>query len=273
MSVYEEERYYPSPEQQSLQKIKETVKILRSILENRLEKLDNKYHNKKHAENVATNLKTLLTNLENPNLFTEREKLLLEECALRHDDGHSGNPFRQDVSNDFFDEDLSNEEYAAILAVEDFQGKLADEDINFIVAHILPTAFGQNDESSFLKGKKHYYRSYKPESDSQRLLALADVLGFMNGWDNWVEDSFNLCKESKQNMPNNVDEWIKRQKGFIVYIDSLLKSVESLFKKEYFTKLTQELDSMLKKLSELENLENLQRAEYENRLKNIRSEN
>lgn len=270
-SLLEEKKLFV---EQPLQKTKEIIESLRTTLKNRLEKLTNKYHNKQHAEDVATNLQTLLANLENTNLFSDKIKLLLVECALRHDDGHSGNTFRQDVfsDDDLISDDLSNEEYAVILLEEDFRGKLNIEDINFMVAHILATSFGQNDISKFPKNKEHYYRSYEPKTDSQKLLALADVMGFNKGWDKWVEDSFCLYEESKQSVPDNVDEWIKRQKNFVNnYIQPLLKSVENLLKQEYITQLKRELDIISQRLLELEeNLANPERVEYKARLKSIK---
>jgi len=239
----------------------------RQELEHRLQKSTNPYHNKQHAEEVVQATETLLDNLASPNLFSETEKLLLIECAWRHDDGHFGSAYRQEV----VDDGLSNEEYAVTLLEQDLQGRLDEESLKFMKDNILATSFGQNDVSKLPKGKQHYFRPYKPGTDSQKLLALADVGGFTKGWNGWVDEGPRLLEESPQKSLFDLDAWLRYEERFVdFYISPLLDSTKHLLKPEYFKQLRQDLDILRRELTMLKKKSNPKRTGYVDRLKAIK---
>lgn len=251
----------------SLEQVQEIIDSARPALFERLEKLTNPYHNKQHMEEVSQNVEVILNNLNDPSVLTDKQKYLLIEAALRHDDGHVGNTYRQDVSGD----ELSNEEYAVVLLRQDLQGKLGDDDLKFVADNILATTFGQGDISKLPKGKESYFRSYEAETPAQKLLALADVSGFTKGWESFMDTSLLIFQESPQNAPQNIDAWIKSQQGFVnFYILPLLEKVKDLLQVEYFEKLQEDLRLINAKLDELKNTSNPQRASYEAKLHAVR---
>lgn len=213
-------------------------------------------------------VKDLLDNLLNQKLFNDEEKSLLVEAALRHDDGHIGNTYRQEKATD----NLSNEEYAVVLLREDLQGLLSKEQLKYMEDNILATSFGQGDITKLSKGKENYYRPYKPETDSEKLLAFADVSGFVNGWQDWVDESLRLLQESPQNTPADIDAWIKNREGFVnFYISPLLQSIKHLLKQEYFEQLEKDLDVIRQELSKLKDKSTQERENYEIKLREIRN--
>ena len=132
----------------------ELKKILESAKEKlyqRLQELKNVYHNLQHAQEVSETLQIFLNHLAESSRFNEKEKLLLLECALRHDDGHSGATYRQDVVDG---DELSNEEHAFELLKQDLGNKLSAGDIKFMKDHILATSFGQNNKEALPEDKK-----------------------------------------------------------------------------------------------------------------------
>jgi hypothetical protein len=238
----------------------------RPTLEARLNSLEHSYHNRQHAEEVAQNTQEFLKNLADPNILTEKQKTLLVEAALRHDDGHFGNTYRQDIIGG----DMSNEEYAVSLLRKDFEGQLDEESLAFMEENILATSFGQNNLDKLPENKKGYYRTYSPETDSQKLLAFADVSGFTKGWNAWADESMRLLEESPSNTPKDIDAWITNREGFVnYYISELLSDLNGTLTPEYIAELNKKLDAIKQTLSELKNPENAQRAIYTERLQKI----
>ncbi|MFH0874048.1 MAG: hypothetical protein V1846_04410 [Candidatus Komeilibacteria bacterium] len=247
--------------------IEEVFRGTREKLDRRLQELDHPYHNKQHAEEVQANVKKFLDNLSDNTLLTEKEKAMLLECALRHDDGHSGNTYRQDT----LDDGLSNEEYAVKLLGEDTHGLLPDDDLRFMRDNILATSFGQSDKAKLPDNKKTYYRDYGPKTPAQKLLALADVSGFIKGWDGWIDESMRLLEESPQNSPANMTDWIVNRHGFIKYhVEPLLKSVQDFLKPEFFNQLEKNLANISTRIEALKDFSNPERIRYETSLKTIR---
>ena len=135
----------------------------------------------------------------------------------------------------------------------------------------LATSFGQNDVSKLPKGKQHYFRSYEPETDLQKLLALADVSGFTKGWPGWVDEGLCLLEESPQRALFDIDAWLMYEEGFVdFYLSPLLESVKQLLKPEYFQQLQQGLDLLGRELTALKDKSNPKRAEYDHGLKVIK---
>jgi hypothetical protein len=256
---------------ENLKKLTDILDDAREKLYKRLQESKNAYHNLQHSQEVSQTLKIFLDHLAtNTAPINKKEKLLLLECALRHDDGHSGSTYRQDIAGG----DLSNEEYAVKLLKQDLEQYLSAEDIKFMENHILATSFGQNNKDTLPEDKQSYYRQYKPETDSQKLLALADVSGFIKGWDEWANQGFRLLEESPQNTPPNIDTWIINGENFLnYYVSPLLASVRDALDSEYFNELEKSLNLIKEKLSVLKNKSNPERKKYEDRLNAIRENN
>ncbi len=251
------------------------ISSTRNKLKNRLAALNNSYHNEEHCEEVADRTKKFLDNLANPDLFTDREKKLLVETAIRHDDEHAGKNYRQLVPN-VQGAGMSNEEWSALLAIDDLKDELKQEDMEFIESHILATTFGQGAaliEKTFpnsLELQEKLKRQYSPKTTSERLLALADVGAFRNGYDKWLKISFNLVKE-QGNIPENIDVWIKNNESFVLlYLKPLLESIKDTFKPEFYLKLTKELQDIMDGLQSLKTIDSPQRADYINKLEALK---
>lgn len=252
-----------------------SIAATRSQLKSRLADLDHQYHNEEHCEEVADRTKEFVDNLSDPTILTDREKELLVEAALRHDDAHAGQNYRQLVPN-IEGAGMSNEEWSALLAIDDMKDKLGRADIEFIENHILATTFGQGTaliektfpDSSELQEKLK--RKYTPSKPSEKLLALADVGAFRNGWDKWLKTSLNLTKETG-NIPENIDIWIKNNEAFTkLYLKPLLESIKNIFKPEFYAKLEQELQIIIDGLESLKHTDNAQRAEYSKHLESLK---
>ena len=246
MNNPEHRNFNPEQSEQTPEQVQKILDSARDDLEIRLDELEkNPYHNRKHAEEVVDHMKGLLKNLADIVKLTAIDRKLLIECAWRHDDGHSGKRYRQEAVGDVDgveNKDDSNEEHAVYLLREDLGDKLDEEQLKFMEDNILATSFGQNNKEALEKeGKEAYYRPYKPEIDSQKLLALADVSGFTKGWDEWVLDSMHLLEEAATGGPYNL---INDRIEFATYIAHLLNETKKLLKPEYAAELRRKLDAI-----------------------------
>jgi hypothetical protein len=142
----------------------------RGALFRRLRELhENPFHNIDHAFAVHGRMATVLQNLKYPEMVPARKKLLLLESALRHDDGHVGNRYRQDVVDDA---EMSNEELAVLIMESDFRDSLlSPEDIAFMRSAILATTSWQR----MLPKNDRRHRAYSPKTIEEKLLVFADV--------------------------------------------------------------------------------------------------
>lgn len=114
----------------------------RGALYARLRELqENPFHNIDHAFAVHGRMATLLQNLKHEEIVPRRKQLLLLESALRHDDGHVGNRYRQDVVEGA---EMSNEELAVLIMESDFRdSNLTFQDKLFMKNAILATTSWQ----------------------------------------------------------------------------------------------------------------------------------
>lgn len=86
---------------------------------NRHRQLPWKLHTLEHHFDVHGRLSYLLSHLKDPVSINDRMKILMLEAAFRHDDGHVGKKYRQEVIKW---DSKSNEEYALLLLRKDFRG-------------------------------------------------------------------------------------------------------------------------------------------------------
>jgi hypothetical protein len=167
---------------------------------------ENPYHNIDHTLDVHDRLALLLRHLRDKDAITHREKLLLLECALRHDDAHSGNRYRQKVVKGW---EMSNEEYSAYLMEQDLDGVngVKPADILFMRNSIHRTSYGQTDPKKL--ENPEWQRNYKAESLEEKLLVFADVgCILIDGLDAWLRDT-----EKVQN-----EIWYEDNIGFLQYV-------------------------------------------------------
>ena len=137
------------------QEVQNALNAKREALFSRLRELqENPFHNIDHAFAVHGRMATLLQNLKYEEIIPKRKQLLLLESALRHDDGHVGNRYRQDVVEDA---EMSNEELAVLIMESDFRdSKLTFQDKLFMKNAILATTSWQR----MLQQSDTRHRSY-----------------------------------------------------------------------------------------------------------------
>ena len=136
--------------------------------------------------------------------------------------------------------DLSNEEYAALVAVNESESLYNAEQLAELRQLILATSFGQADPQFM------YYRPYKPETLSEKLLCLADIGGFINGFHPWATESLLVLQEADLNgLPKDFETWQEGRRGFVKYIRTKLDDLSPKFTPEYYGKLVKQLDAVL----------------------------
>jgi hypothetical protein len=155
---------------------------------------ENPYHNIDHTFDVHDRLAPLLRHLKYKDAITHRNKLLLLECALRHDDAHSGHRYRQKLDEKNFH--MSNEEYSAYLMEQDFYGidGVTPSDILFMRNGIHSTSHKQSKID--LPENPEWQRDYRAESLEEKLLVFADVgCVLIDGLDAWLRDTEKVQSE------------------------------------------------------------------------------
>ncbi|NMB56455.1 hypothetical protein GYA19_00780 [Candidatus Beckwithbacteria bacterium] len=262
---------------QNLEQLENLLIETRKGVIQRLKESTNPYHNYKHTEEVVNHFQTLLANLSEStqSYFDERKKLLSIDVTWRHDDKHIGQRHRQEkllrdsslralalaAGEDPRD---SNEEYAVktmrkeLLEQEKSQKTniLSEQDHKFMEELLLATTFGQNDITILFLDQIDYLRPYNPESIEQKLLALADVSSFMDGWESWLENSFLFLEESLQDNlmtnPRNFDSWLIGQKNFLEkYVTPLLEKNKDSLNEEFYLKTKETLRMIIERISTL----------------------
>lgn len=210
----------------------------RNILYSRLRELhENPFHNIDHAFAVHGRLSVLLRNLKYPEIIPTRKQLLLLESALRHDDGHVGNRYRQDVVDA---SELSNEELAVLLMETDFRDStLTPEDIMFMRNAILATTSWQR----MLPKNDKRYRSYAPKILEEKLLVFADVGAVLvEWWEIWQKESEGINRELwKQSL--------EERKKFVSYVTSLYNELKENFTDRFCNRVEDNLREVTSNLS------------------------
>ena len=195
------------------------------------------YHKAGHTREVLERVTELAVHVVPP--LVDSQAVILKEAALFHDYGHCGQTIRQTCSRDVPRRDLSNEEYAAEIAVERFRDVYDDWYLTELRSLILATSFGQANPQF------QFYRPYKPETLLQKLLALADIGGFVNGFKAWVEESLRVLQEADMSgLPADFESWQKGRRGFVGYIRSKLQELEPNLDPAYYRQLTTKLNEV-----------------------------
>jgi hypothetical protein len=86
------------------------------------------------------------------------------------------------------------------------------------------------------------YRHYRPSTDLEMILVLADVSSFRWGPTSYLRDGINLIGESSAEcLPLDFGEFLERGKRFLGCIDSRIKGAAHLFSQEFVDTLSSEL--------------------------------
>jgi hypothetical protein len=146
------------------------------------------YHNDMHALTVMRRVARLCDSLQDP--VTDAERQLLQIAALMHDYGHAGR-LERNLAEHAERPDLSNEEYSALKADEFFGRHLSLDQRLRLQGLILATSYYFATKNAAARAP--VYLAY---TNSEKVLALADLGTFEEGVDRWVEDSFKVLSET-----------------------------------------------------------------------------
>lgn len=221
----------------------------------RLEWMSNSYHNKEHAIGVMKRMEVFMDHLKSEYEIDKWTKALLSEAALRHDDWHIWNTYRQNI--DWSEWNISNEEKAVLLLMEDLKWmEINLRALEVLEQHILSTSFWQTKpalEKSFpgdedLQTKLE--RNYWAKSMTEKLLAFADVSWLLWWMEVFMKENIDLLKETKTQIWLN--DWLKTREWFITYyVKPLLESLKDFFDENYYNELLIKIDSILKDILNL----------------------
>ena len=181
------------------------------------------YHNDIHALTVMRRVSRLCDSLQDPVIESERQ--LLQIAALMHDYGHAGR-LERDLAEQAERPDLSNEEYAALKADEFFGRHLSLDQRLRLQGLILATSYyfaSQNGNS-----QPHTYHAY---TNSEKVLALADLGTFEEGVDRWIEDSFKVLSETPfERRPSSMTRFFDQLDAVVDEIERRINAVGPLLK-------------------------------------------
>lgn len=201
--------------------------------------LGNSYHNRFHTEERVM---PACEEYAREARLSPRDSQKLAFGALFHDFGHIGHTYRQLV--DGADEaHLSNEEFAGMHAVTVAVSWFPQHECDEIRSLIHASTHGQDrlDELPPEHAVK-LYRAYKPETDLEKILVLADVSGFRWGTESYLRDGIKLIGESSfHDIPGDFAAFLERAKHFIPFIQRRIDQAAHLFPEYFATKLSEEL--------------------------------
>ncbi|MEK7093168.1 MAG: hypothetical protein AAB927_01655 [Patescibacteria group bacterium] len=200
--------------------------------------LHNPYHNVEHTRGVEARFLELARHSKLSAAAREWGGLR----ALLHDFGHCGQTIRQAAPADIKRRDLSNEEYAALRAHTLFSRNFQSEQIIYLQTGILATSFGQT--------QGEYMRQYRPVSDSEKLLAFADIAGCINGFQEWMVERLHVLEEApRETIPADFEKYLAVRKGFVNYCSMKLRDIEPLLEPSYYAGLEAKLSALDENLS------------------------
>ncbi len=175
-----------------------------------------KLHTLEHHFDVHGRLSYLLSHLINPSIFNNREKILMLEASSRHDDGHVGKKYRQEVIRW---DSRSNEEYALSLLWRDFrwaEKRPKESDFWTLSRLILSTSSHQRPPA--VEKDSPLYRPYEAQTTEEKLLVFADVCGcLLSGWEYWMTESDNFYDEEWISKVRDA-VWIQSRQDFLQFV-------------------------------------------------------
>ena len=98
------------------------------------------------------------------------------------------------------------------------------------------------------------YRPYKPETNLEKILVLADVSSFRWGTESYLREGINLIGESSyESIPRDFPAFLEQAMKFLTCIQARLDGAAPLFSQSFVTKLSDELKHVRKELVALSN--------------------
>ena len=190
------------------------------------------YHNHLHTIDVIERAAVLSSALLVSPAPLDRQ--MLQIAALMHDYGHAGKPKRQQTPG-VDRPDLSNEEYAALKADEIFAAHISVQQRLLLQRLILATTYYDSNEEQKVS-------PYRPLSDLEKVLALADLGTFDRGFKNWFRDSLLVLAENSS-LGDNVSgpDFIRKLSNFIDKIDHRLSDLKHLLYPSIITEIEERL--------------------------------
>jgi len=68
-----------------------------------------------------------------------------------------------------------------------------------------------------LPRKEDKERDYTPQTDMEKILAIADLSGYKRTWEEWIDESLRVLQEGSTR-PKTLLEWLKNQFAFLQYV-------------------------------------------------------
>ena len=213
--------------------------------------LGNSYHNRFHTEERVI---PACEDYAREARLSPRDSAKLTFGALYHDFGHTGHTYRQLVAGiDALH--LSNEEFAGMQAVSAAAPWFSEQECEEIRSIIHASSHNQDHLSEL--PPEHaavLYRPYKPKTNLEKILVLADVSSFRWGTESYLRDGINLIGESSyESIPRDFPAFLQRAMNFLSLIQERIDGVAPLFSPSFVTKLSDELKHVRKELVALSN--------------------
>ena len=202
--------------------------------------LGNSYHNRFHTEERVMPACEEYARVAG---LSPRDSQKLAFGALFHDFGHIGRTHRQLVAG-ADGANLSNEEFAGMHAVTAAAAWFPNHECEEIRSLCHASTHGQNRLDELPpEHAARLYRPYKPETDLEKILVLADVSSFRWGTESYLRDGINLIGESSfQGVPQDFAAFLERARNFLPCIQLRIEQVAHLFPKQFVTNLSDELN-------------------------------
>jgi hypothetical protein len=214
--------------------------------------LGNSYHNRFHTEERVI---PACEDYAREARLSPRDSAKLTFGALYHDFGHTGHTYRQLVAG-IDTQDLSNEEFAGMQAVSAAAPWFSEQECEEIRSIIHASSHNQNHLGELPpEHAAMLYRAYKPETNLEKILVLADVSSFRWGTDSYLRDGINLIGESPyESIPTDFPAFLERAMKFLTFIQARIDGAAPLFSSSFVTKLSDELRHVRKDLVALSHL-------------------
>lgn len=214
--------------------------ILKERVLTEITALGNSYHNRFHTEERVM---PACEKYASEAGLSPRSSQKLAFGALFHDFGHIGRTHRQLVVA-AEGSHLSNEEFAGIHAVTAAAAWFPKHECEEIRSLIHASTHGQNRLDELPpEHAAMLYRPYKPETDLEKILVLADVSSFRWGTESYLRDGIHLIGESSlQRIPQDFAVFLERARTFLPFIEHRVDQAAHLFPELFVTKLSEELN-------------------------------
>ena len=111
---------------------------------------------------------------------------------------------------------------------------------------ILATSFGQSNPES------PHFRAYKPETLPEKVLAFADIAGFMKDFEGWMEENLCVLQEADPETVRDMsfEQWLAGRQNFLAYCRLKLNELEVYLGQQYFKQMHTQIDGHVARLAD-----------------------